>query len=210
METFELKKEQLKLAKKIELKDNFDKIKSIAGIECTVVNNKLLACVVLCEFPSMKVVQKKTYFLSDPLPYKPGYQAYREMPAMVEAYNSLDEDADLILVMGIGINHPRKIGIASHLGLILNKPSIGVTQKLLFGKVEKGKIIYNNEIAGFEIKTKDHANPIYVSPGNYITLGSTLDITSKCIKALHKMPEPLHLAHKFVKKKAKDKRIKTI
>jgi len=151
----------------------------------------------------MKIVEKSKYILSDPLPYKLGYSAYREMPAMIEAYNLLEQEADIIIVNGNGINHPRKMGVASHLGLALNKPTIGVKQKLSSGKVEKGKIILNNEIVGFEVKTREHANPIYVSPGHLVSLGSCLKIVSKSIKLPHKIPEPLHLAHKFAKKKVK-------
>jgi len=137
------------------------------------------------------------------LPYRPGFQAYREMPAMIEAFNSLEQEPDLILVSGTGVAHPRKLGIASHLGLALNKPTIGVTQKLVFGNVDKGKIMLYNDIVGFEIITREHANPVYVSPGHLVSLGSTLDTVSKIIKFPHKMPEPLHLAHKFARKKVK-------
>ena len=203
LDTFELKREQLRLAKKVILRDDFNRIKTIGGINCAVVGDKILAYVVVCKFPSMEIVEKKKYLLTNPLPYKPGFQAYREMPAMIEAFNSLENEPDLVLVNGTGIAHPRKIGIASHLGLALNKPTIGVTQKLVFGKVDKSKIVLHNDIVGFEIITREHANPVYVSPGHLISLGSTLDTVSKIIKFPHKMPEPLHLAHKFSRKKAK-------
>ena len=203
MDIFELKKEQLKLAPKIVLNDGFSKIKTIAGVDCCPFENKLIACVVICEYPSLKMLEKKTFILDGPLPYKPGYLAYREMPAMIEAFNKLEEEPDILFVDGLGILHPRRIGLASHLGLVLNQPTIGITDKLLFGKVENGKIIYNNHVSGFEIKTKEHAKSIYVSPGHFITLGSTLNIITNAIKFPHKMPEPLYLAHKFAKKKAK-------
>ena len=206
MDTFELKKEQLRLAPKIELRDNFSKIKTIAGVDSVFYENKLLACVVVCEYPSMKLIEKQTYILNDPLPYRPGFLAYREMPAMIEAINQLENDPDLILVNGSGIAHPRKIGIASHLGLSLNKSTIGITEKLLFGRVENSKIIAFNEIVGFEVKTREHSRPIYVSPGNQVTLGSTINIIKEAINYPHKMPEPLHLAHKIAKKKVKGMR----
>ncbi len=203
LDTFELKREQAKLARKIILRDDFNRIKTIGGIDCAVVGDNILAYVVVCEFPSMEIVEKKKYLLTNPLPYRPGFQAYREMPAMIEAFNSLEQEPDLILVSGTGVAHPRKLGIASHLGLALNKPTIGVTQKLVFGNVDKGKIMLYNDIVGFEIITREHANPVYVSPGHLVSLGSTLDTVSKIIKFPHKMPEPLHLAHKFARKKVK-------
>ena len=110
----------------------------------------------------------------------------------------------MILVSGSGINHPRKIGIASHLGLILNKPTIGVTDKMDLGRIEQGKIMIGLDLAGFEIKTREHANPIFISPGHLITPGAALELVSKSIIYPHKMPEPLHLAHKLGKKKSKE------
>ncbi|MEK6846495.1 MAG: endonuclease V, partial [Nanoarchaeota archaeon] len=169
--------------------------------------NKLLACVVVCEFPSLKVLEQKTYLLHDPLPYQPGFRAYREMPAMIEAYNLLEQEPDVILVKGEGILHPRRLGIASHLGLSLNKPTIGVSQNLVLGKLEQGKIFFNNEICGFEVKTREYANPVYVTPGHLITLGSVLNIVAKTIVFPHKMPEPLHLAHKLMRKSVKGEKV---
>jgi len=200
MDTFDLRKEQQRLASKIVLRDGFEQVKTIAGIDTQIVDkNKLLACIVVCEYPSLKILETQTYTLNDPLPYKPGFQAYREMPAMIEAYNQLDQEPDVLFVKGEGILHPRRMGVASHLGLSLNQATIGITPSLTLGKVNEGKIIYDNEICGFEIKTKEHANPVYVSPGHLITLGSALEIVTKTLRYPHKMPEPLHLAHKTLK-----------
>ena len=207
MDTFELKKEQLKLAQKVVLKDNFTKIKTIGGTACLPLGNKLLAVIVVCEYPSMKVLEKQSYLLSDPLNYIPGFLAYREMPALIEAYNKLEQEPDLLIVNGQGIAHQRKLGLASHLGLALNKATIGVTKNHLLGKIENGKIIYHNQIVGFEIKTKEHANPVYVSPGHLASLGSTLKLVSEMIKPPHKMPEPLHIARKLAKKEVKNDKI---
>ncbi len=204
MDTLELKREQFRLAHKIILRDGFSTVKKIAGIDTLPIPpNQLLACVVVCEFPSLKIIEQKTYLLHDPLPYQPGFQAYRDMPAMIEAYNLLEQEPDVILVKGEGILHPRKMGVASQLGLMLNKSTIGITPKLNMGKVEQGKIFFNNEICGFKVKTREHANPVYVSPGHLITLGSTLNIVAKTIVYPHKLPEPLHLAHKIMRKKVK-------
>lgn len=204
MDTFELKKEQLKLAPKVELKDGFNKVKTVGGAVCFPINNKLLACVVVCEFPSLDLVEKQSYVLSDPISYLSGFLAYREMPAIIEAYNQLEQEPDILLVNGHGIAHPRKIGLASHLGLALNLPTIGVSSHLLTGTVKQGKIIFRNEIVGFEIKTKEHANPLYVSPGHLVSFGTVLNIVRDTIKLPHKLPEPLHLAKKIIKKKAKE------
>ncbi|MBU0460009.1 MAG: endonuclease V [Nanoarchaeota archaeon] len=203
MDPFELKREQLKLAPKILLNDAISKIKTIGGAACFPFENKLYACVVVCEYPSLKLLEKQTFILTNPLPYKPGFMAYREMPAIIEAYNKLEQEPDILIVSGHGVAHPRKIGLASHLGLALNVPTIGIGNKLLVGKVEQGKIHLRNEIVGFEVKTREYANSLYVSPGHLITLGSTLNFVKETIKFPHKLPEPLHLAKKIAKKEAK-------
>ena len=200
MDTIELKKEQERLARKVELRDTFDKISLVGAVECAQINNELRATIVVLEFPSFKIIETRSYVLHNPLPFKQGFQAYREMPAIIEAFNQLNQEPELLLVKGRGINHPRRMGIATHLGLVLNLPVIGISDKLICGKVENGKIINNSEIVGFEITTKEFANPIYVSPGNNISLGSALSLISKMIIAPHKMPEPLHIARKISKK----------
>ena len=204
MDLLELKREQYKLASRVILRDSFSSVKTIAGTACAELSGKILACVVVCEFPSMNLKEKKFYVLSDPLPCRQDFVAFREVPALVEAFNLLDEDADVVLVHGGGILHSRGIGLASHLGLVLNKSTIGVDEKLVFGLVSNGKVLVDNDIKGFEVKTKEFAYPLYVSPGHLISLGSALRLITESIKYPHKMPEPLHLAHKLVKKKARE------
>ncbi len=200
MDLYELKKEQYRLAQKVILKDGFTKIKTIGGVDCAQTRDKVVACAVVCEFPSMKLIEKQTFVLPDPLPYRPEFLAYREMPAVIEAFNKLENEPDLVLVDGSGVLHPRRFGMASHLGLSLNKPAIGLTKKSFVGRSEKGRMYLEKELAGFEIKTTEYANPLYVSPGHLVSLGTTLKVIQQSIKLPHKLPEPLHLAHRFAKK----------
>ncbi len=205
MDLLELKKEQLRLAEKIVLADrvNIREIKTVGGAECVHVGDDLVAVVVVCEFPAMKLLEKQTYRLSNPLGFRNGYQAYREMPAIIEAFNKLEQEPEVLLVKGTGIIHPRRFGIASHIGLALNVPTVGVAAKLNLGSVENGKVIVDSEVRGFEFRTREHANPIYISPGHLVSLGSVLGIMSKLVIPPHKMPEPLHIAHKIGRKMSK-------
>lgn len=205
MDLVELKREQAKLSYRITLEDSFQEIKTIGAAECQQLGEKIVATVVVCEFPSFKIKESKQYILSNPLPYKPGFEAYREMPAIIEAVNQLDEEPDVLLVKGAGIVHPRRIGIASHLGLELNLPTIGVQDTLYLGELQEGRILLDNEMVGFQVKTKEHSNPIFVSPGHNISLQTALDIVSKSIVPPHKLPEPLHLAHKLGRKMTRKK-----
>jgi len=202
MDLLELKREQQKLAQKVVLNDGFTKIKTIGAASCFPVKDKLLASVVVCDL-SLKLIESKTYLLSDSLPYNSDFQAYKEMPAIIEAFNKLENEPDILIVNGPGILHPRKIGIASHLGLALNIPTIGITQKLPIGTVQKGKVFLGKDMVGFEIKTREYSNSIYVSPGHLVSLGSALRIIPSAIKYPHKLPEPLHLAVKLAKSNAR-------
>ena len=202
MDLIELKREQLRLASKIILEDETpEQITTIGGAACIYQANAILGCIIVCEFPSCKVLEMKTYLLRDALPHRSGYEAYREMPALLEAYNLLEQEPDLLLVKGTGILHPRNIGLASHFGLLINKPTIGVIDKLPLGIVENNIIILNNETVGIELKTRDFANPLYCSPGHKISLQRIQEIIPKTIHYPHKLPEPLHLALKMGKKK---------
>src|SRR3989344_3064790 len=206
MDLHELKKEQAKLSYCINLEDSFSEIKTIGAAECQVIGDKILATVVVCEFPSFKVKETKQYQLSNPLPHKIGFVAYREMPAIIEAFNQLEEEPDLLLVKGEGILHPRKLGIAAQLGLALNIPTIGVQDTLTFGNLQDGKVLIDNEISGFEIKTKEFSNPLFVSPGHNISLNTVVKIIPQMIIPPHKLPEPLHLAHKLGRKALKERK----
>ena len=146
MDLFELKKEQYKLAQRVVLRDYLSSVKTIGGTACVELNGKIAGFVVVCEFPSMTLKEKKWYVLNDPLPCRQDFVAFREVPALVEAFNLLDEEPDVVFVHGSGILHPRGIGLASHLGLVLNKPTIGVDEKLGFGRVEKGKVVVDADV----------------------------------------------------------------
>lgn len=204
MDIFELKREQSKLAVKIQLHDAFTTVKTVGGMACVEQNGKLITCVVVCELPSLQVLEKKTYVLTDPLRYRDDLIAYREMPALLEAFNQLEQEPDVLLVHSSGIAHPRRMGVASHIGLLLQKSTIGVEEKLSFGRVEDGKIVVSNDVCGFEVTTREFSKPVYASPGHLITLGSTLRVVQQTIQYPHKLPEPLHIARKVAKKKAQE------
>ena len=205
MDLIELKREQARLSRRVSLQDNFSEIKTIGAAECQQLEDKILAIVVVCEFPSFEIKETKSYVLDNPLPYRQGFVAYREMPAIIEAFNQLDEEPDVLLVKGEGVLHPRRLGIAAHLGLALNIATICVQDKITFGTVEEGKIIVDGATLGVELKTKEFSNPLYVSPGHNISVEAAADLILKTILHPHKLPEPLHIAHKLGRKVTRKK-----
>jgi deoxyribonuclease V len=187
-------------------------LKLIAGCDSSFINdNTILSVFVLLSYPDLEVIEKVWRHSIVELPYIPGFLSFREAPNLLETYQKLVLKPDLIMVDGHGISHPRKLGIATHLGLQLNKPTIGVAKKVLVGKYtepgpNKGDIsplIYKDNIIANVLRTKDKVKPVFVSPGHLIDLDSATEIALKCaIK--HKLPEPTRLADHYAKVYKKD------
>lgn len=195
-----LKKEQAKLSRKLVIKDDFDQIRYVAGCDQQVMGENILSGIVVLDLETMQIIEKKYGIAKAPINYIPGFLSYRESPAIVEAFIKLKQKPDVVMVDGNGIIHPRRMGIAAHIGIILDMPSIGVSKTLLLGQNMEGKIVVDGEVRGMEIKTKEHAGMIYVSPGHRISVKTAEKIVQKCLTDQHKLPEPLHEAHKYSKK----------
>lgn len=193
-----LKKEQERLAKKVIIKDSFDPdgVKLIGGCDQAFFGNKIISVIVVLDKEN-KLIEKKYAIKDIVMPYIPGYLAYREMPAVLEAYNKLEHKPDILMCDCNGILHPRKIGMASHIGIILEIPTIGISKQKLVGIAnEEKKIIHDGQILGSEIITKEHAKPVYVSPGHMISMKTAEKVVREWLTG-HKSPEPLHIAHKI-------------
>lgn len=191
-----LKKEQLKLAEKVSITDSIKNIKTIGGANQSYFENKIISSVAVCDYKTMESIEKKHAAADAKIPYKSGYLFYRDGPALIEAFNMLEHKPDVLIVEANGILHPRRIGMASHAGILLDTATIGVTKRLALGEIKDGTIYVDKEARGYELVTREHANPIYVSPGHKISLKTSLEVIKKCMRFPHKLPEPLHIAHK--------------
>jgi deoxyribonuclease V len=149
----------------------------------------------------MEVLEKVWNYAPLEIPYLPGYLAFREAPNLLKAYDKLQTKPDLIMVDGHGISHPRRLGIASHLGVLLNKPTIGIAKKILVGKytapeLTKGSfspVMHKNEHIANALCTKENVKPVFVSPGHLVDLDFATEMAIKTTKK-HKLPEPTRLA----------------
>jgi len=200
MDYNKLKEEQLKLAKKVIINDKFEKINTIAGVDQTFLGEDIISGIVVCNYKDLKPIEKKSAVVKAKFPYVSGFLSYRESPALIEAFNKLENKPDILFVDGNGILHPRRIGMASHVGIILDIPTIGITKSLVGGEIKEKTIYMDKEARGYELISREHANPIYISPGHKISLKSAFEISKKCIKYPHKLPDPLHLAHVYANK----------
>lgn len=192
-----LKEEQLKLAKKVVVKDSFDKLELIAGTDVAFNQNDAVSAIVVCDCKTMEVKEKVFAVVKAKVPYIPGFLAYREGPAISAAYAKLENKPDVMIFDGNGILHPRRCGLASHMGILLDQASIGVAKQLLVGEAKGNKVYVDKEARAELFATREHSKPIYVSPGHKIALKTSVEIVRKCLRFPHKLPEPLHLAHRY-------------
>lgn len=194
----ELKEIEKSILKGIKLVDSFSDVKLIAGFDIAYTGKKYHCVVVVIDLETKKEIETKTIEGEEIMPYSPNLITFREGPVIIGAYRSLENKPDVLIVKGSGAIHPYKVGLASYVGVILNKPCIGVSKELFFGKLDEDKIMFDGKLKGIAIKAKPFANPVYVSPGHNIYLESAVDIVKKTIDENYKLPLPLHSAHKYV------------
>ncbi len=208
-----LEEEQIRLSKRLKLKDKIpiDSIRLVAGVDVTFTDiwknpTTGIASVVVLDFKTLNVVDVVYAKKVIDFPYIPTFLAYRELPVILEAYRNLNVKPDVFLIDGQGIIHPRKMGIASHFGVITDEVSIGVAKSKLVGEYQEpenrkfsAKPIYvNRELRGYVLRTRKNSKPIFVSPGNNISVESSVKVVVKCLKNDFRLPEPTRLAHNYL------------
>lgn len=157
-------------------------------------------------FPRLEILEKKFFVSQVVFPYIPGLLSFREAPLLLGALAKIKREPDIILFDGQGIAHPRRMGIATHLGLFLEKPTIGCAKSLLVGKYlhpggRKGSYSLledKGEVIGAAVRTRKEKKPVFVSPGDGIDLMTSIEIVLRCT-GRYRLPEPLRQAHLLVK-----------
>jgi len=202
-----LKQKQIELSKKVIIKPLDIEIKYIAGCDSAFRGDLINSVFVVLDFKTLSIVEIKNITSNVNFPYIPGFLAFREVPNLINTYETLKVKPDLIMVDGHGISHPRGLGIASHLGVILNKPTIGVAKSILVGKYKepckikgcKEIVYFNNKAVAYALRSKNNSDVIFVSPGHLIDLDSALSIVLKTLKN-YKLPEPTRIADYYSRK----------
>lgn len=199
---------QKELAHKINLKFSGDmnSITTVAGIDVSMTKYDSLftAAVVVCRFDTLEVIEQGSAQIEGVFPYIPGLLSFREIPVVVEALQKVTTDIDVILVDGHGIAHPRRLGIASHIGLLVDVPTIGVAKSRLVGHGKEPGInagdmtmlLDKGDHIGYIVRTKLKTKPLYISAGNRIDHGTAVKIMLRTLRG-YRMPEPTRLAHNY-------------
>jgi deoxyribonuclease V len=202
--TFSIKKAhetQLQLSKQIVFEDKLQgKIRFVAGVDVAYSKDFSIGAVAVLDYDSLKLVEVQTATCKTRFPYIPTLLSFREVPPAVLSIKKLRVNPDVFLVDGHGFAHPYGCGFASHLGLVINKPTIGVAKGRLFGELEvkaENDVVFlrhNGKIVGAKVITKHGCKPVYVSVGHMVSLETAIKIVKHC--ALHnRIPEPILKAH---------------
>ncbi len=196
---------QRELATKVIREGHPEAVKIIAGIDISANDRTGLAraAIVALEYPSMQVLERVRHEEALRFPYIPGLLSFREAPSILAGFQKLRHTPDLLMVDGQGIAHPRRLGIASHLGVLLDLPSIGCAKSILTGHL-KGELgpevgaqvplLANGEVIGIGLRTKVRANPLIISTGHRIRLETAVEYVLKCGRG-YRLPEPTRQAH---------------
>jgi deoxyribonuclease V len=197
---------QLRLAPRVERRDRLGEVRTVAGVDVGYDEERGMAraAVVVLSVPALRPVDWAVARAPVRFPYVPGLLSFREIPAALAAFGRLRRMPDLVLCDGQGIAHPRRFGIASHLGLLLDRPTIGVAKTRLVGEhrappQRRGAwtpLADSGEVIGAALRTRKGAKPLYVSTGHRVSLATALAWVMACTTR-YRLPETTRAAHRL-------------
>jgi len=201
---------QLSLAQKVITHDDMpSEIRYVAGVDVGFVNKETTrAAIVVLDYPQLCVHETSLGYTPILFPYIPGYLSFREIPAILKALQQLKTLPDLILCDGQGIAHPRRLGIASHLGVLTGLPSIGIAKTRYIGDYQEPKqakgawspLVHEQKIIGAVLRSRVNVKPLFVSTGHRVSLETVISLTMSCVTR-YRLPEPTRLADKLASRK---------
>jgi deoxyribonuclease V len=200
---------QQELRKNIQIKPMETPIRTIAGADISFnkFSEVVYAGIVLFSYPDLHIIGHYTAISRTKFPYISGLLAFREVPALLEAWSKISIKPDLLVLDGQGIAHERRMGIATHFGLVTEAPTIGSAKSRLTGLYEEpanrafaqSPMYDKGELVGVALRSKRNCNPIYISPGHNINMEQSVDVIKNCIRG-YRIPEPTRQAHLLVNK----------
>jgi deoxyribonuclease V len=197
---------QNQLQSEVITEDQLPEVRYVAGVDMGFEEDYAISrtAVVVLSFPELQLVEQAIARRPTTFPYIPGFLSFREVPAVMDALEKVSTTPDLILCDGQGIAHPRRFGLACHLGVLIDIPTIGVAKSLLIGKhdelpPEKGSwqpLRYKGETVGVVLRSRTGVKPLYVSSGHRISLPTAIDYVLRCTPK-YRLPETTRLADKL-------------
>jgi deoxyribonuclease V len=198
---------QKELRAQVVTRDDFGTIKTIAGVDLSHKGEISRCAIVVLDAKTLDVIETAQAEMPVRFPYVTGLLSFREIPVILETLKKLTRQPDMLMMDGAGYAHPRRIGIASHLGVLTGLPVIGVAKSRLCGthaepgprKNAKVRLMDKGEHIGTVLRSRDGCRPLYISPGHRIGFESSVKWVVKCLKG-YRLPEPTRLADKLSRK----------
>lgn len=192
-----LRQEQIQLSKKVKLKDGFTEIETVAGIDVAYPKNEFEdvcgVCIVM-DYKTKQIIEEKIVFAKTYFPYISTYLSYRELPVVEKLIKNLESKPTVLMLDGNGLLHPYGIGLASHTGVVLDVPTVGVAKNLLYGRLENNIVKIDGKKRGYALFSSEQVRkPVYVSPGHRVSFETSINIVKHL--SHYKIPEPLRQAH---------------
>jgi deoxyribonuclease V len=194
---------QQQLRHKVVARTEVATVRTVAGVDISTAGNRAKAAIVVLDFPGLQPLEAARADLPLTFPYIPGLLAFREGPAILAALEKLQAEPDLFIFDGQGLAHPRRMGIATHMGVVINRPSIGCAKSRLCGDHgevgpqvgDYADLHHQGEVIGAVLRTREGVKPVYISTGHKVDLKAAMDYVLRC-GAGYRLPEPIRWAHK--------------
>ena len=199
----EAKEIQQGLRSRVSTERTFGQASTVAGVDVSIKGKVARAAIVVLSYPELTLLDYSLAELAAEFPYVPGLLAFREAPAVLAALEQLKTEPDLFIFDAQGLAHPRRMGLATHLGVIIDKPSIGCAKSRLWGKhdepgPQRGSFTHlydGDEIIGAVVRTRTNVNPLYVSIGHQVDLPTAIEYVLGCCTK-YRLPETTRYAHR--------------
>jgi deoxyribonuclease V len=181
---------------------DLERVRYVAGADVSTQESVAYATVAVLDFPGLSVVEVRGFEAALEFPYVPGLLSFREMPSVLGALEKVETDVDAVILDAQGLAHPRRMGLASHVGLFVDVPTVGCAKSVLVGtfeepEVEKGSatdLVHRGEVVGRAVRTRERVSPVYISVGNRIDLDSSVELVLAS-STRYRLPEPTRQAH---------------
>jgi deoxyribonuclease V len=195
----ELKGMYSNIVKAVKFEDAFDNVKTLGAVDIVFSDNLVYCVVGVFDAETLELIETKELATKELMPYSPTWISYREGSPILEVCKKLENQPDVFLIAKPGTVNKDRVSTPGYVGVLLNKPTIGVSKDLTYGLLDVDRVMYREEQMGLGLKTREFAKPIYVSPGFGVSLESSISIVKKVLGD-QKMPMPIHVVHKLCNK----------
>jgi len=193
---------QAELRSRVHIRPFSGPLCTVAGVDVGVHDDMVRAAVVMLSYPELALLERVVVDRPATFPYVPGLLAFRECPAVLAAFEELDAPPDLVIVDGQGYAHPRRFGLACHVGVVIDRPTIGCAKSRLIGEhAEPGAAVGSwaelrdeGDVIGLVVRSKQGANPLYISVGHRVDLPTAMQHVLACCRG-YRLPETTRQAH---------------